>query len=489
MSFDDRRARQPSWDRISLEPREASDKHNEIDEMPVVPFEIYSEAIGEAERNIKAPKELAACSALAIMSLSCQGLYDVRSPLGGAIPLSLSLMAIAVSGLGKTPMLRALSARIYEFQDCLLAERDLELSKFKSGHDIWLEILKAHKSKLKACVKSGKSVDVVVNAIEAHQRIEPRVPLKLKFLNEDVTIQALFGSMNEGLSSIGWISSEASGILESGAFQHFDKICSTWSGDGVRVGRVSADSYQIPDARLTTCLMVQPKIFDSFIKLKGEVAHGVGLTSRFLFCRPRTTQGARSWDDGVQSWDACNRFQLRAIELLSEYIELRRQGIGERREIILSSRAREIFINERNRIEKEISEEGAYGWSPGHASKLAENMIRIAAVFHVFEGRDGELSETTMRAAIELGYWFSRQYAKIFNPDTLLENDASVLHSWLRRQYEKTKSRRIDMVDVSRNCPNRLRSSERLRELYERLERDGIIRRVLEGKKNVIILN
>lgn len=489
MNFDNRRARQPSWNRISAEPREASDKHNDVDEIPVVPFEIYSEAVDEAERNIKAPKELAVCSALAIMSLSCQGMHDVKSPLGGTIPLSLALMPIAGSGVGKTPMLRAFSEKVYVFQDRLLAERERELSKFKYSHSIWLEVLKAHKSKLKACVKSGKSVDLVVNAIEAHQGIEPKAPLNLIFLNDDVTIQALFGVMNGGLSSAGWISSEASGILESSAFQYLDKICSTWSGDGVRVGRVSADSYQIPDARLTTCLMVQPEMFDSFMMRKGEAAHGVGLISRFMFCRPKTTQGTRSWGDGVQSWDACNRFQFRAIELLSEYIEYRRQGGDERREIVLSSRAREIFINERNRIEKEISEEGAYAWSPGHASKLAENMIRIAAVFHVFEGRDGELSETTMRAAIELGYWFSRQYAKIFNPDTLLENDASELHAWLRRQYDKTGSRRIDMAEVSRKCPNRLRGADKLQELYGKLARDGVIRRVLEGKKNVIVLN
>ena len=42
-----RTARQPSWCRVPLEPREASNKHLIDDPAPVLPFEIFSEAIDE----------------------------------------------------------------------------------------------------------------------------------------------------------------------------------------------------------------------------------------------------------------------------------------------------------------------------------------------------------------------------------------------------------------------------------------------------------
>lgn len=478
-------ARQPSWGRVPLEPKEASNKHNVLDPIPGLPFEVFTEAVDEVQRNIKAPRGLGVCSALAIMSLVSQGLYDVKSPLGNVCPLSLAIMAISGSGDGKTPTFRALSASVFKYQEVILAERDLEYVKYKAAHGVWFEILKAHKSTLRKFVQRGEDTGKISSLIYEHQEKEPRPPLNLLFLNDDVTVQALFQSMNGGLSSAGWMSSEASGILKGGAFQHFDKINSVWSGDGVRVGRVSSESYQVPDARLTLFLMMQPSVFESFNEVKGDVARGTGFISRCLFCRPRSTQGSRIDDGTERGWQACERFGDRAVVLLKEYVDRCRLGESARKVIRLSERASMVWIDIRNQIEREISEEGAYGWAPDHASKLAENMLRLAAIFHVFEGREGDISETTMRASIELGYWFSRQFNKVFSPDTVLENDASELHAWIRSKGEW----RIDKTYIRRHCPNRLRDSDRLEEIYEKLVCDGLIRLVLEGKKGVVILN
>lgn len=482
-------ARQPSWGSSVPEPKPALNKHVAPDLVPDLPFEIFSEAVDEVQRNIMAPRELAVCSALAVISLACQGLHDVKSPLGNIYPLSLAIMAISGSGDGKSPTLRALSASVFKYQEILLAERELGLVKYKTDHGIWLEILKAHKADLRRRVKRGEDAEEVARLIRKHQEAEPRPPLNMLFLNDDVTVQALFQSMNGGLSSAGWISSEASGILKGGAFQHFDKINSVWSGDGVRVGRISSESYQVPDARLTLCLMIQPSVFESFNEVKGDSARGTGFTSRFLFCRPRSTQGTRIADGAEQRWDACERFGVRAVALLKNYVERCRLGDSSRQVIRLSERANEVWIATRNEIEREMAQEGRYGWAPDHASKLAENMIRLAALFHVFEGREGDVSEMTMRGAVELGYWFSRQFDRIFSPDTMLENDASELHAWLRAYYERTGGRRIDKNYIRRYCGNRLRDSGRLDELYEKLASDRLIRLVQEGKKWIVVLN
>jgi len=483
-----RAASQPSWGSLTSEPKQASNKHFLPDPVPNLPFDLFSDAVDEVQRNIMAPRELAVCSALAIISLACQGLYDVRSPLGNTYPLSLAIMAISGSGDGKSPTLRALSARVFKYQEELLAERELDLIKHHADHGIWFEILKAYKSDLRKCVKRGGDAEEVARLIREHQEREPRPPLNLFFLHDDVTVQALFQSMSGGLSSAGWISSEASGILKGGALQNFDKINSVWSGDGVRVERVSSESYQVPDARLTLCLMIQPGVFESFNEAKGNNARGTGFISRFLFCRPKSTQGTRIFDRTEQGWDACGRFGDRAVALLKSYVERCRLGERAREVIRLSERASALWINTRNEIEREMTQEGKYGWAPDHASKLGENMIRLAALLHVFEGREGDVSEATMRGAIEIGYWFSRQFNKIFSPDTMLENDASELHAWLRAHYEKTGERRIDKTYIRRYCVNRLRNSDRLEELYEKLACDGLIRLVLEGKKGVVIL-
>lgn len=484
-----RTARQPSWCHVPLEPREASNKHLIDDPVPALPFEIFSEAVDEAQRNLKISKELALCSAMTFMSLSAQGLYDARSPMGQLCPLSLPLLVVASSGEGKTPATRVMGGSLFRYQNELMASREADLRNFRCEHAIWFEILKAYKAELRGVVKEGKSTESIKKVIADHHLNEPSEPVKLGFLYEDSTEPALFGNMSGGLRSAGWISSEASGIINGNAFGRYDKINSVNSGDGVRVERASRDSYYLPDVRLAICLMVQPSVFESFNKQRGDAARGTGFLARFLVCRPKSTQGTRIVDRDELSWYACDRFGARSVDLYKAYVESFCRGGLVREEVRLSDRAADIWIETRNEIERQILEGGRYAWAPDHASKLAEIMLRIAANFHVFEGRDGDISETTMRAAIELGYWFSRQFERMFSPDSLLEIDASELHSWLRSKYNEDRTRRFDKTYIGRYSPYRLRNAARLELLYEKLVRDGFIRIVTEGRAKVVLLS
>ncbi|VXC19238.1 conserved hypothetical protein [Pseudomonas sp. 8AS] len=485
-----RAAPQPSWNDAPLGPKEASNRHLIDDPIPALPFEITSEAIEECVRNLKNPKDLALVSAITFISLSVQGLYDARSPLGNIFPTSLLSIAVAGSGEGKTPCLNKMGGGLFDYQKEILANRDVELKKFRYAHDIWSEILKAHKSELRRLIKIGDNTDSILEVIADHYSKEPKEPMKAGFLYEDTTEPALYGNMNGGLQSIGWISSEASGIVNGSSFRNVDKINSVTSGDGVRVERATRESYYLANARITLCYMFQPSVLKKFENTRGETARGTGFSARCLFVNSKSTQGTRIFDGLEQSWTACERFRARTVELYKSYVEKFSRGSFAREEIRLSDRAAEIWIETRNEIEKQILEGGRYSWAPDHASKLAEIMIRLAVNFHVFEGREGDVSETTMRASIELGYWFSRQFERMFSPEAKLENDASELHAWLRSKYDENSSRRFDRTYIGRHCPSRLRGDPKYLELiYDKLENDKLIRIITEGKAKIILLN
>ncbi|RRU75167.1 DUF3987 domain-containing protein [Stutzerimonas xanthomarina] len=484
-----RAAPQPSWNDVPLGPKEASNRHLIDDPIPALPFEITSEAIDECVRNLKNPKDLALCTALTFISLSVQGLHDARSPLGQIFPTSLLFIASASSGVGKTPYLNKMGGGLFSYQKEILANRDIELKKFKCEHAIWSEILKAHKSELRSLVKEGANTDDIAEVIADHYSKEPKEPMKLGFFYEDTTEPALFGNMNGGLQSAGWISSEASGIINSSALRQYDKINAVISGDGVRVERASRESYYLSDVRISLCLMIQPSVLKSFENKRGEAARGTGFFARCLFINSKSTQGTRIFDGLEQSWTACERFRARTVELYKSYVEKFSRGSFAREEISLSDRAAEIWIETRNEIEKQMLEGGRYAWAPDHASKLADMMIRLAVNFHVFEGREGDVSETTMRASIELGFWFSRQFERMFSPETKLENDASELHAWLRSKYEKDSSKRFDRTYIGRHCPSRLRDPKYLELIYDKLENDRLIKVITEGKAKIILLN
>ncbi len=485
-----RAAPQPSWDHHPPGPKEASNRHLIDDPIPALPFEITSEAIDECFRNIKNPKDLALGTAISFISLSVQGLHDARSPLGQICPTSLPLIVSAGSGVGKTPYLNKMGGGLFNYQKEILANRDLELKKFKHAHAIWSEILKAHKSELRSLVKDGANTDEIIEVISDHYLNEPKEPMKLGFLYEDTTEPALYGNMNGGLQSAGWISSEASGIMNSSAFHHFDKLNAIMGGDGVRVERASRESYYLSDVRVSLCLMIQPSVLKSFENKRGEAARGTGFFARCLFINSKSTQGTRIFDGTEQTWSACERFRARTVELYKSYVEKFSRGNFAREEIRLSDRAAAIWIETRNEIEKQMLEGGRYAWAPDHASKLAEVMLRLAVNFHVFEGREGDVSETTMRASIELGYWFSRQFEKMFSPETKLANDASEFHAWLRSKYDEDNTRRFDRTYIGRYGPSGLRGDpEYLELIYDKLKNDRLIRIITEGRAKIILLN
>ncbi|WP_083293880.1 DUF3987 domain-containing protein [Pseudomonas lundensis] len=66
------------------------------------PLPLIGAAIDEAENNIQAPLPLILFSALTAISVSMQGLFDVRKPNGQCVPVSLMLLSIANSGERKS---------------------------------------------------------------------------------------------------------------------------------------------------------------------------------------------------------------------------------------------------------------------------------------------------------------------------------------------------------------------------------------------------
>ncbi|MEI7000729.1 DUF3987 domain-containing protein, partial [Klebsiella pneumoniae] len=56
-----------------------------------------------------------------------------------------------------------------------------------------------------------------------------------------------------------------------------------------------------------------------------------------------------------------------------------------------------------------------------YASKIAENMARIAALLHYFNGDEGDVSLTAAEAAIEISAWYVDEYIKLFSKQQELD--------------------------------------------------------------------
>lgn len=123
-------------------------------------------------------------------------------------------------------------------------------------------------------------------------------------------------------------------------------------------------------------------------------------------------------------------FHSRLLEIVNDSII--RKGKGERMILRLSPQAEQLWISFYNRTESEMSEIGYLSNMKDYASKMAENMARIAALLHYFEGRNEDISIKAVEAAIQISAQYVDEYKRLFSKVsefTLVNNESDELYS------------------------------------------------------------
>lgn len=431
-------------------------------------------AVDEAERNIKAPRALVFSSALTAIATASQGLIDVCKPNGQIVPASLMLMTVANSGERKSTAENVFLREVRRFQE----ERDSiyqkELSDWRAR---WLFWEVRRKAILKEVLRlDSEEGDKEYRQFMEHGASEPIKPRRFKLLYEDATSEALFLGLHQNIPTAGLISSEGGGVLTGKAFNDLSKQNALWSGDAVTVDRVSSESYEVR-ARLTVSLMVQENSFLSYMAKHGERSRGSGLWARFLVCNPRSTQGTRWIAEGDSPWHCCEKFSERIREVLQESVGLLTEPTRPRSVVGFSQEAAQRWISIFNAIESGIGPGGRFVGMGDHASKLADNIARVAALFHFFEKRDGDIDLETLEAAADVCFWYSGEFLRLFASPPQEELDAQELNAWLQVKRELGE-RFVPKNSALQKGPARLRKVAQLDQAIEVLLGWGSIRLV-----------
>lgn len=430
------------------------------------PFPLFNAVSEEVENNVQAPRPLIVFSLLTAISVSVQGLFDVRKPNGQVVPASLLLLAIAESGERKSSLENVFLDPIREFQrsyEVIWTERFLE---WEVQNKIWQVKNKALLKKLSlltAKMHCSKDVELELGRCQRSRPIKPR---QFKMLYDDSTSEALFHGLHENLSSAGLISSE--GGLKGRAFNDLSKQSAMWSGDPVVVDRKAAESYELHGARLTVSTMTQPSAFQLYMSSHGQSARGSGLWARFLVCYPESTQGSRVIKNLTTSWCYVSHYKCRIEELLNKNLELLSDSGKKREVVVFSPGAKELWLDVHNEIELEISSRGRFFEAGDLASKLTDNIARVAAILHVFEGDVGDVSLKALEFSIDFCTWCSDEFYRLFMPPKELDVDVARLLEWL------DSKRHMGIVSVRKNeimqyGPRSLRVKRRLDSCLEEL--------------------
>jgi hypothetical protein len=445
---------------------------------------LLNRAVHEGCLITQAPAPMVYMVALVTASTAQQGVLDVELPIKKVCPAAVMGLTIAPSGERKSTVDNLYTKGVKAF------EKNKNES-YKKEEGKYLLKLELHKDRAALIKRSFDFNDegqfeLAYERLLAHKENEPIKPAKLKLIYENTTMEALLVGMKEDSPNVFFGSSEGGNALFGRALQQSSIFCAIWSGDDVNIDRRTVKSFTLSGARLTFHIMTQPSALDRYIKKTKDDVRGNGFLSRLLICAPYSNCGSRPISEVRHSTENLDEYNNKITKLLSDTFEL--DNHADRRVIVFSDKAKKIWIDVANDIEIKMQPNGLYYNAKDHASKLAENIARVAALIHCFEyPLDKEISTNSLWEAINLVSYFSGQFMSVFCAPPKHVADAQNLTLWLGK-YADSGIRYIKRNNILQYGPSGTRKKTDLEAALGYMRPSNKLAEIISRKTRVIDL-
>lgn len=457
---------------------------------PVNAFpQIIRNAIYEVEQHTQTPQGLIAASALGVISLACQNRIDVCRLTNLRSPVSLYLLTLAESGERKSTVDKMLMKPLYQLEEELFDKYTHALNTWRSDEEIFNFERKALMSKLKSDIRRNKDHLATNEQLKALLASHQQPPIRFKQIFNDATPAAIKDYLCGYWRSIGIMSDEAGTIFNGYTLNELPFINKMWDGATFSVERKSEPEKLIRDARLTLALMVQPDVFKGYLQRKGDTAKGIGFFARCLICQPDSKQGSRRISSPVVSSEHLPVFHQRLMEIVNESIA--RDNQNDRLCLRFSVEAENRWIEFYNKVESDMGLLGTLSDFRDYASKVAENMARVASLLHYFNGNDGDISLSAVEDAVKITTWYVNEYIHIFSkPQELTPaiSEADELYWWIKNHCNRLVVPYITKNTVLQYGPNKFRKRSKANELLGMLYSQNRILVAKKGKTTLITI-
>jgi len=119
------------------------------------------------------------------------------------------------------------------------------------------------------------------------------------------------------------------------------------------------------------------------------------------------------------------------------------------------------------------------------ASKAAENVARLAALFHVFQGKEGVIDSETIEQAIQIIQWHLFEARRILSPQSQSpdQQDASRLLQWIiEKKLTETTPQYLQQYSP-------IRDKKRRDKAIDNLIESCYLRQSKQMKKTILLTN
>lgn len=465
-----------------------------IDALP----ETIRAAVEEVAGFVKAPLPMVVSSALGALSLACQAHVDVKRAERLEGPVGLFLLTLGDSGERKSTCDGFFVTAIRQYQEEQAEAMKPAIKRYKAEIDAWTATRSGLLEAIKAAGKAGKSADDLQANLVHLQDNEPEAPRVPRLLLGDETPENLAWGLARQWPSVGVISSEAGQILgahgmgKDSVMRNLALLNTLWDGGEHSVGRRTSESFVVRGARLTVALQIQEPTLRSFFDKSGDLARGTGFLARFLVAWPESTQGYRPFTDPLERWTRLAVFHRRISEILNQPAPINEHGGLIPQMMALTPSAKAAWIEYHDAVEVKLRSGGELHDVRDVASKSADNAVRLAALFHVFEHGFGAVGLEAFEGASRIAAWHLSESRRFFGelamPAELV--DASRLDTWLIEYCRREHTHMVPVSAVQKSGPGALRSKATMEPALRELEELGRVRVARGiGKAKIIKLN
>lgn len=436
------------------------------------------------------PLPLVAGGALANLSLACQALANVARDNYLVSPVSLYFLVIASSGERKSAADNVFSKAIRQWEAAVRKKREPERLSALTQHKAWQMERDGLLTQIKRAVYSGEDSDYYKDLLDDLIHQEPDIPIQPTLYFEDATQEALAIHLAHGWPSASLWSDEAGIILGSHSMQsnpmRFVALLNRlWEGKSFAAHRKTSQSFIIESRRLTLNLMMQPLLLEQMISQATGISRQSGFLARCLLAYPDSSMGTRFYQEPPEQLEGLNEYEQRIRDCLDHSQRLNQAGCVNLPILKMNPQAKHLWIQFFNSIEAGLASQGQWLEIKDFASKAAENAVRLAALFHLFSGKTGDISVEHIEQAITLMSWYLFEAKRLLEPQSTQPNldDAKKLLVWLLEQRPQTTTPR----DILQFGP--LRSKTQRDAALETLVLHQYIRLVKAGNKTQIDIN
>lgn len=428
------------------------------------------EAVEEVAAFVKAPIAMVASSALAAVSLAIQSYADARRAEKLQGPTGLFLLTIADSGERKSTCDGYFVSAIRHYEEEQAEAMKPAIKEYQAAFAAWEAEREGILSAIKQTAKptkpaNQKDIKTLRADLAEHQHDEPAAPRIPRLLYADATPEALAFGLAKTWPSGGVVTAEGGAIFGShgmgkdSVMRNLSLLNQLWDGATLTFDRRTTESFTVRGARLTVALQVQEPTLREFFKQSGPLARGCGFLARFLVSWPESTQGFRPFTEAPDNWPRLAAFNRRIAAILDQPAPIDGDGTLTPAMLALTVDAKEAWVGFHDEIEGELASGGELHDVRDVASKSADNAIRLAALFQVFEGAGGAIGAGAFNSASRIAAWHLNESRRFFGELALPTElaDAARLDRWLIEYCQRERARLVPIAKLQQGGPSGLR--------------------------------